>query len=155
MARHVAIVELAVRLESPLKIVGQDSGRDNLLAFDGLRAGLGIVLAHIGVVGGTETNRRLLSFMAHIDTDQHGLGRNLISEGHAPEVTAELGVHLTDDVQEDTVIILGNSAVSHELRDDGTVTVDLVLEEGVEVLMVGVVGHNDKEDEIGVFNGAI
>ena len=86
--------------------------------------------------------------MADINADKHSLLRNLITKGHAPEVTAEFGIHLADDIEEDSVIILGNSAVGHELRDDGAVTVDLVLQERIEVLMVRVVRHDNQEDEV-------
>ena len=92
--------------------------------------------------------------MANVDAHQHGLLGNLIAEGHAPEVAAKLGVHLADDVQEDSVVVLGNSPVGHELRDDRAVAVNLVLEERVEVLVVGVVGHDDQENEVGVLDGS-
>lgn len=93
--------------------------------------------------------------MTNVNTDEHSLLGDLAAEGHAPEVTTEFGVHLTDNVEEDTVVVFCDGAVGNELGDHGTVTVDLVLEEGVEVLMVGVIGHDDKEDEIGVFDCSI
>jgi hypothetical protein len=55
---------------------------------------------------------------------------------------------LPDDVQEDTVVVLDDGAVGHELGDDGTVAVDLVFEEGVEILVVGVVWHDHEEYEV-------
>jgi len=36
------------------------------------------------------------------------------------------------------------------LRNDGRFTVDFILEERVEILMIGVVGHDDQEDEAGL-----
>ena len=90
--------------------------------------------------------------MADVDTDQHGLIRDLGAKLHAPKVTAKFGVHLTDDVQEDPVVVLSDGAVSDELADDGRVAVDLVFQEGVEVLVVGVVGHDNQEDELSVLN---
>lgn len=42
---HLAIVELAVALERPHEVVGQNRGRDDLLAFLGLRGRLSVVLA--------------------------------------------------------------------------------------------------------------
>ena len=92
--------------------------------------------------------------MANVDADEHGLLGNLVAEGHAPEVTTKLGVHLADDVQEYAVVVLGNGPVGHKLRDDRAVAVDLVLEEGVEVLVVGVVRHDDQEDKVGVLDGS-
>ena len=155
MTRHGSIVELSIGLESSLEVVGQDGRGDNLLTLYRLRTSLGIVLAHVGVVGGTEANGRLLALVTNVNTDEHSLLGDLAAEGHAPEVTTKFSVHLTNDVEEDTVVVFCDGAVGNELRDDGTVTVDLVLEEGVEVLMVGVVGHDDKEDEIGVFHCSV
>jgi hypothetical protein len=48
---------------------------------------------------------------------------------HAPEITTKFGVHLTDDVKENAVIVLLDSAVSNELRNDRGITIDLVLQE--------------------------
>jgi len=155
VARHRSVVELTVRRERALEVVGQNGGGDDLLALDGLGAGLGVVLAHVGIVGGTETNGRLLALVAYVDTDEHGLLRDLAAEGHAPKVTTKLGVHLADNVQENAVIVLSDSPVGHELGDDRCVAIDFVLEEGVEVLVVSVVRHNHEEDEIGVFDGAV
>jgi len=53
--------------------------------------------------------------VAHINTHKHGLFGNFWPELHAPQVTAEFGVHLADDVEEDPVIVLLNGAVSHKL----------------------------------------
>lgn len=88
-----------------------------------------IVLAHVTVVCGTETDGRLFAFMADINADKHGLVGYFFTELHAPEITTELSVHLPNDIQEDTVVILSNSSVRHELRYDRRVTVDLVLQE--------------------------
>ena len=57
-----------------------------------------------------------------------------------------------DDIEEDAVIVLDNGAIGDELRDHGTVTVDLVLEERVEVLVVRVVRHDHQEDEVRVLD---
>jgi len=106
----------------------------------------------VSVIGSTEANSGLLSLVAHIDTYKHGLFGNLGAELHAPQVTAELGVHLANDVEEDAIVVLGDGAVGHELRDDGRVTIDLVLDERVEVLVVRVVGHDHEEDELRVLD---
>lgn len=81
--------------------------------------------------------------------------RNFIAKGHAPEVTSEFRVHLADDIEEDTVIVFLNGAIGDELRDDGTVAVDLVLEVRVKVLVVRVVGHDYQEDEVGVLDQTV
>ena len=90
--------------------------------------------------------------MADINADEHGLLRDLVAEGHTPEIATEFGIHLADDVEEDSVVILGNCAVRNELRDDGAVAVDLVLEERIEVLVVRVVRHDHEEDEVRVLD---
>jgi len=69
----------------------------------------------VSVISSTEANGGLLALMADINTDEHGLWGDLAAEGHAPEVTTELSVHLPDDVEEDTVIVLSNGTVRHEL----------------------------------------
>lgn len=53
--------------------------------------------------------------MADINADEHGLVRDLRPKLHSPQVTAKLSVHLTDDVEENTVVILGNRAIGDEL----------------------------------------
>jgi hypothetical protein len=50
-----------------------------------------------------------------VDTDKHSLVGNLSSERHTPEITTDLSVHLSDDVHEDTIVVLGDSAVCHKL----------------------------------------
>lgn len=73
---------------------------------------------------------------------------DLLTERHAPKITTELCVHLADDIQEDTVVVLGDSAVCDKLRNNGTVAVNLILEEGIEVLVIAVIWHDDQEYEI-------
>ena len=51
--------------------------------------------------------------MTDVNTNQHGLVGNFWSELHTPQVTAELGVHLTDNVQENAVVVLLDGAVGH------------------------------------------
>jgi hypothetical protein len=115
---------------------------------------LRVVLAHVRVVRGAEANRALLALVANVNADEHGLVRDLWAEAHAPEVSAELGVHLADNVEEDTVIFTTNSAIGYELGDDGAVAVDLVLQERVEVLVIRVIWHDNQEDKLGVLDCA-
>ena len=151
VARH-GVVELPVGCKRALEVVRKDRRRDDFLALDWLRAGLGVVLAHVWVVGSTEANSGLFSFVAHINTNEHGLLGYFRTERHSPEIAAKLGVHLADDVEENPVIVLGDGAVGNELRDNRAIAVDLVLEEGVEVLVVRVVGHYDQEYEVRVLD---
>jgi len=120
----------------------------------GLGRGLSVVLAHVRVVGGAETNGGLLAFVANVDSNQHGLVRDLRAELHTPKIATKFSVHLADDVQEDSVIVLSDSAVGNELANHGGIAVDLVLKEGVEVLVVGVVRHNHQEDELSMLDCA-
>lgn len=147
--RHRA-VEITIALECALEVVRQHARRYDLLALLWLWRRLSVVLAEEGVVRRTETNRTLLTFVAHIDAHEHGGLRDLRAKAHTPEVTTDLGVHLTNNIHEDAVIVLRDRAIRHELRDDGGLAVDLVLQERVEVLMVRVIWHDDKEDEAGL-----
>lgn len=113
-----------------------------------------VVLAHVWVVRGAEANRGLLALVTNVDADEHGLARDLWAKAHAPEVSTGLGVHLADDVEEDTVIFATNSAIGDELRDDGAVAVDLVLQERVEVLVIRMIWHYNQEDKLGVLDSA-
>lgn len=86
--------------------------------------------------------------MANVNTHKHGLIGDFWSELHAPEITTEFGVHLTNDIQEDAIIVLLDGAVGNKLRDNWRVAVDLILQERVEVLVVRLVGHDHQEDEL-------
>lgn len=126
--RHGAI-EVSVALEGALEVVGEDTGRDNLLSFLGLGSSLSVVLAEVGIVSGTESNGTLFAFMTHINTHQHSSLGNFRAKAHTPQVSTNLGIHLTDDVHEDTVVILGDGPVGNELRDYRCLTVNLILQE--------------------------
>lgn len=67
------------------------------------------------VIGSTETNGGLFTLVTHINTHKHGAVGDFLTELHAPEITTEFGVHLTDDVKENAVIVLLNRTVSHKL----------------------------------------
>lgn len=85
------------------------------MTFLRLRGSLGVVLAHVSVVGGAKTDSTLFTLVTHINTNEHGLVRDFRTKLHAPKVTTKLSVHLSYDVQEDTVVVLGNRSVSNEL----------------------------------------
>jgi hypothetical protein len=80
--------------------------------------------------------------VANIDTYKHGLGGNFRSEVHSPEITAEFGIDLTDDVQIDTIVVSVDGLAGHELGDDWVVRVDLVFNGCVEVLLAKGVWDN-------------
>lgn len=70
---ELALVVVSESLESALEVLLEHARADDLLAFLALRARLGVVLAHVLIVGGTEANDALLSFVADVDADKHGL----------------------------------------------------------------------------------
>lgn len=110
---------------------------------------MGVVLAKVGVVSRAETDGTLFALMADINSNEHsGLG-DLLAKAHAPEITSNFSVHLTNYIHENAIVVLCDRAVSYKLRDDRGLTIDLVLEERVEVLVVRVVGHDDQEDKAG------
>lgn len=108
-----------------------------------LRTGLGVVLAEVGVVGGNETNDGLLALVADINTYEHCLRGDFLVEVHSPQITTKLHVDLTDDVHVDPVVVSVDRLVGHELRDNGVVGVDLVLDGLVEELLPSGVRDND------------
>lgn len=108
-----------------------------------LRAGLSVVLAEVGVVGGNKANDGLLALVAHINAYEHCLRGDLLVEVHSPQITTKLHVDLTDDVHVDPVVVSVNGLVGHELRDNGVVRVDLVLYGLVEVFLSSSVGYDD------------
>ena len=93
--------------------------------------------------------------MANINAHKHGSIRDFRAELHTPEITAKFGVHLTNNIEENTVIVLRNCAVSHELRNNWRITINFVLQKRVKVLVVRLVGHNHKEDELRVLDLSI
>ena len=152
MVWHFSLVELSVALERSHKIIRKNCWWNDLLTFLGLRGSLGVVLAHVSVVSGAKTDSTLFTLVTHINTNKHGLVRDFRTKLHTPKVTTKLSVHLSYDVQEDTVVVLGNRSVSNELWNDRTVTINFILDKWVEILMVWVVGHYNQKDELGVLN---
>lgn len=117
-----------------------------------LRACLGVVFAEEGIVCGDETDNTLLTLVANVDTNKHGLGRNILAEAHSPEIATELGIDLTDDVEEDSVVVSSNGLAGHELGDDWVVAVDLVLNSSVELLLTEGV-RDDHQEELDCWCG--
>lgn len=144
--RKRAGVVVTEGLERVLEVLLQDAGTDDLLTLLALRTGLRVVLAHVLVVGGTETDDRLLSLVAHIDADQHRLLRDLGTEVKAPQVAAKLGVDLAQYIDVDAIVILLDGLRADELGDDWRVRIDLVLERSVQVLLLDRVRHDDQEE---------
>ena len=70
---ELALVVVAEGLECALEVFLENTGADDLLALLALRTCLGVVLAHVLIVGGAEANDALLALMANVDADQHRL----------------------------------------------------------------------------------
>ena len=68
-----SIVMVTEGLECTLKVFLENTRADDFLALLALRTCLGVVLAHVLIVGGAEANDTLLALVANVDTDQHGL----------------------------------------------------------------------------------
>ena len=76
---------------------------------------MSVILAHVRIVGGYETNNRLFSLVANIDTDKHSFIGNLCTEVHSPEITSQFGIDLSHNIQIDAVIVTVNSLGRNEL----------------------------------------
>lgn len=150
MIWELSVVIVSPGLESALEVLLEHTGADNFLTLLALRTSLGVVLAHVLVVGSTEADNALFSLVANIDTTKHGLSGNFRAEVEPPEVTSKLGVDLSQDVDVDPVVVLLDGLSGDELGDDRTVSVDLVLESSVEMLLLDGIWHDD-EEEVSVF----
>jgi hypothetical protein len=60
-------------LESTFKVLLKHAGADDFLALLALRTCLGVVLAHVFVIGSAESDDALLAFVTYIDSNKHGL----------------------------------------------------------------------------------
>lgn len=113
---RVITVEVIEATECPL-----DSLRellvDDLLALL-LHDPLRIVLTSLRVDTRAEANDGLLSRMTHIDADQHGARVKLLRELKVEQVTAQLGVDLTQDVRSNGEVKAAREVlVADALRD--------------------------------------
>jgi hypothetical protein len=109
VVRQRASVVVTESLERVLEVLLQDARANNLLTLLALRTGLRVVLAHVLVVGRAEADDRLLSLVAHINSDQHRLPGDLGTEVESPQVAAKLGVDLAQDVDVDAIVVLLDS----------------------------------------------
>ena len=146
MIGQLAVIVVTERLKSTLEVTLEHTRANNLLTFLSLRTSLCVVLAHVLIISCTESNYTLLAFVANIDTDQHRLPGDLCAEVQSPKVAAQLCVDLSQDVDVDSIIVLLDGLARHKLGDDGTVRVDLVLQGGVEVLLLDRIRHDDQEE---------
>jgi hypothetical protein len=98
------------------------------------------------VVCCAEANNTLLAFMANIDSDEHSLWRDLLTEVKTPKVSSKFSINLSKDVDVNPVVVLLDRLAWYELRDNWTVGVDLVLKSCVKMLLLDGVRHDDQEE---------
>jgi hypothetical protein len=84
--------------------------------------------------------------MAHIDSQEHGLLGDLLSEVKAPKISTKFSINLSEDVNVNPVVVLLDRLARYELRDNWTVGVDLVLKSCVKMLLLDGVRHDDQEE---------
>lgn len=145
MVWQLTVIVVPESLECALEVLLQHARVDDLLSLLSLRTCLSIVLAHVFVVGCAKANDALLALVAYIDSDEHGLLRDFGAEVQVPQVSAKLGVDLSEDVDVDAVVELLDGLARHELGDHGAVGVDFVFQSGIQVLLLDGVGHDDQE----------
>ena len=109
MVWQSSVVVVSECLEGTFEILLQDARRNNLLALLTLWTRLGVVLAHVFVVSRTETNDTLLALVAYIDSYKHCLLGNLRAKVKSPEISSELGVDLSQNVDIDSVVVFLDS----------------------------------------------
>lgn len=85
--RHRATIVVFVRLKGVDEVVQQNLLGNDLLTLDLLGTSLGVVLAHMLIVRSAETNDRLFSLMADINSNEHSFLRNFRVEVHSPQIT--------------------------------------------------------------------
>ena len=88
--------------------------------------------------------------MTHVDSHQHCLLGNFWTKVHPPQVSSQFSIDLSEDVNEDAAVVFADGSALDELRDDRIVSVNFVLEGGVEVFLADAVGDDDEEEVEGV-----
>lgn len=144
--RQGSFVVFAVGLEAVEKVFAKDVLGDDFFTLLLLGACLGIVLAHVLVVGSNEPNDTLTALVAHIDTNQHGRFRDFLRELHSPEISSKFGVDLSEEVHVDSEVVLVDGSVLNKLRNHRAIAVDLVLQSSVEVLLLITIRNDDQEE---------
>ena len=140
------MVVVSESLECALEVALEHARANDLLAFLALRTCLGIVFTHVLIVSGAEANNTLLALVANVNTYEHGLWRDLRSKIEPPKVSAKLRVYLPQDIDVDSIIVLLNRFARHKLGNHWTVSVDLVLQSGVQMLLLDRIRHDDEEE---------
>lgn len=78
VVRKLTMVVLSEGLEGTLEVSLENDGADDLLPLLFLWACLCIIFAHVFIVGCTESNDALLSFVANVNTNKHSLSGDLL-----------------------------------------------------------------------------
>ena len=115
MIRECALIEVSICLQGATEVLLKNIGGNNFLALLSLRACLCVVLAHVLIIGSNETNDGLFSLVANVNTYKHSFAGDLCAEVHSPEITAELGIDLSHNVQIDAIIVAVDSLCRNEL----------------------------------------
>jgi hypothetical protein len=88
MIRERTTIVLTISLKGTTEIILENVGRNNLLSLLALRAGLGVIFAHILVICCYEADNALLALVAHIDTYEHCLVGDFLAKVHAPKISS-------------------------------------------------------------------
>lgn len=138
-----AVVVVSECFERLFEVILEHARADDLLTLLALRTRLGVVLCHVFIVGSTKTDNTLFTFVANINTDKHGLFRDLWSKVKAPEVTTKLSIDLSEDIDVDPVVVLLKNLTGNKLGDNWSIGVYLVLKSSVKMLLLDGVWHDD------------
>ena len=133
-------------LESTLEVSLKNTRADDFLSFLTLRASLCVIFTHMLIIGSTESNDTLLSFMTYVNTHKHSLPWNLRPKVEPPQITAKLGINLSQDIDIDPIIVFLNGFTRYELRDNWAVSVYFVFESSVKMLLFYRIRHDDEEE---------
>lgn len=143
---EVALIVVSEGLEGTLEVLLKNTRTDDLLTLLTLWTSLCVVFTHVLVVSGAETNNGLLTLMANINTNKHSLSWDLLSEVQSPQVTTKFSVDLSQDIDIDSIVVFLDGLTGNKLRNNWTVSVDLILQGSVEMLLLDGIWHDDKEE---------
>lgn len=113
--RQLSLVVISECLEGALKVLLENTRADNFLALLSLWTSLGVVLAHVLIIGSAETDDTLLTLVTNINTYKHCLLGDLRAKVEAPEVSSELGIDLSQNVDVNSIIVFLDGLTGNEL----------------------------------------
>jgi len=113
--RQLSLVVISECLEGALEVLLENTRADNFLALLSLWTSLGVVLAHVLIIGSAETDDTLLTLVTNINTYKHCLLGDLRAKVEAPEVSSELGIDLSQNVDVNSIIVFLDGLTGNEL----------------------------------------